>query len=127
LITFDLDKLNEKFHNKFHLVLAIVQRVAALKRGLQPIVDKRGKTLITTAIEELETDELAWEVHDDYVPPFRLEDYETDEAGLADEEAEVEEVDAVFAGMPSLEGEFAGAGGAKPEKTEEKAKAEASG
>lgn len=114
MITFDLDKLQEKFHNKFHLVLAIVHRVKALKRGIQPVVDKRNKTLITCAIEELELDELTWEVHDEYVPPFKLEGYDGDEAGLNDDEAEVEEVDAVFADMPALEGEFAGAGGGKP-------------
>lgn len=114
MIIFDLDKLNEKFHNKFHLVLAIVHRVKALKRGLQPVVDRRGLTLISTAIEELETDHLSWEVHDEYLPPYRMEGFDVDEAGLADDEAEVEEVDAVFAEMPALEGEFVGAGGAKP-------------
>ena len=124
MITFDLDKLNEKFHNKFHLVLAIVHRVKALKRGLQPVVDRRGLTLISTAIEELETDELRWEVYDEYVPPFRLEGFDADEAGLADEEAEVEEVDAVFSEIPALQGEFAGAGGAKPKKAEQPAAAE---
>lgn len=113
MIIFDLDKLNEKFHNKFHLVLAIVHRVKALKRGLQPVVDRRGLTLISTAIEELETDHLTWTVHDEYLPPFRMDGFEIDEAGLGDDEAEVEEVDAVFAEMPALEGEFAGAGGSK--------------
>jgi DNA-directed RNA polymerase subunit K/omega len=127
LIIFDLDKLNEKFQNKFYLVLAIVDRVKALKRGLQPVVDQRGLTLITTAIEELETDHLSWEVRDEYLPPHRLEGFDVDEAGLADDEAEVEEVDAVFAELPALEGEFIGAGGKKgkavPAVTEEGAQA----
>lgn len=96
MITFDLDKLQDKFQNKYYLVLGIVDRVRALKRGLQPVVDRRSQDLISVAIDELETDKLSWEVHDDYVPPFKLEGYEVDEAGLADDEAEVEEVDAGF-------------------------------
>lgn len=111
MITFDLDKLSEKYQNKFHLVLAIVNRVKALKRGVVPVVDGRGLGLISTAITELETDLLSWEVHDEYVPPFKLEGFDIDEAGLADDEAEVEEVDAVFSEIPALDGEFAGAGG----------------
>lgn len=116
MITFDLDKLQDKFQNKFYLVLGIVNRVKALKRGLQPVVDKRNKDLITVAIEELETDQLAWDVHDEYVPPFRLEGYETDEAGLSDDEADVEEMDAAFVDLPTTDGKFAQIGAEADEK-----------
>ncbi len=119
MITFDLDKLQDKFQNKFYLVLGIVNRVKALKRGVVPVVEKKNKDLITVALEELETDKLSWEVHDEYLPPFKLQGFEADEAGLSDDEADVEEMDAAFAEVPTTK-EFTLGDDTGEEETEKK-------
>ena len=73
MITFDLDKLQDKFQNKFYLVLGIVTRVKALKRGLQPAIERRSNDLITVGIEELESDRM---LQDSAPIPWRQQELE---------------------------------------------------
>ena len=62
-ITFDLDKLMTVTNNKFYLVLGIVDRVLALKRGTDP----KGRDLISVAIEEFEKSKLDYSIEDGYM------------------------------------------------------------
>lgn len=66
-ITFDLDKLMTVTNNKFYLVLGIVDRVLALKRGTDPKVDRKGRDLISVAIEEFEKSKLDYSIEDGYM------------------------------------------------------------
>jgi DNA-directed RNA polymerase subunit K/omega len=67
VITFDLDKLMTVTNNKFYLVLGIVDRVLALRRGTEPKVDRKGRDLITVAIEEFEKSKLDYSLEDGYI------------------------------------------------------------
>lgn len=69
MLTFDIDTLEEKIPNKFHLVLCIVDRVRALKKGIEPKVERKGRDLITVAIEELEGKDVEFLLQDSYVSP----------------------------------------------------------
>lgn len=66
MMTMDLDKLSEVTPNKFYLVLAIVDRVLALKAGTEPTVERRGRDLISVAVEEFEKGNLDFIVQDNY-------------------------------------------------------------
>ena len=67
MITFDLDKLMQVTNNKFYLVLGIVDRVLTLKRGTEPKVERKGRDLITVAIEEFEKSKLDYSLEDGYL------------------------------------------------------------
>ncbi len=69
MLTFDLDKLSKQLPNKFYMVLCIVDRVRALKRGVEPKVERRKRDLITVAIEEMEKNKIEFFVQDNYVSP----------------------------------------------------------
>jgi DNA-directed RNA polymerase subunit K/omega len=69
VLTFDLDKLAKQIPNRFFMVLAIVDRVRALKRGVEPKVERRKRDLITVAIEELEKNKIEFFVQDTYQSP----------------------------------------------------------
>ncbi|MBI4870033.1 MAG: DNA-directed RNA polymerase subunit omega [Candidatus Riflebacteria bacterium] len=69
MLTFDLDKLSKQIPNRFYMVLAIVDRVRALKRGVEPKVERRKRDLITVAIEELEKNKIEFFVQDNYRSP----------------------------------------------------------
>jgi DNA-directed RNA polymerase subunit K/omega len=72
MITFDLDKLMQVSNNKFYLVLGIVDRVLALKRGTDPKVDRKGRDLISVAIEEFEKSKLDYALEDGYLEQVNL-------------------------------------------------------
>lgn len=72
MITFDLDKLMQVSPNKFYLVLGIVDRVLALKRGTDPKVDRKGRDLISVAIEEFEKSKLDYALEDGYLEQVTL-------------------------------------------------------
>jgi DNA-directed RNA polymerase subunit K/omega len=67
MITFDLDKLMTVTNNKFYLVLAVVDRVLTLRRGTEPKVDRKGRDLISVAIEEFEKSKLDYSLEDEYL------------------------------------------------------------
>ncbi len=69
MLTFDFDKINKQIPNRFHMVLAIVDRVRSLKRGIEPKVEKRKRDLITVAIEEFEKGKVEFLQQDSYVSP----------------------------------------------------------
>jgi DNA-directed RNA polymerase subunit K/omega len=62
--TFNLDTLTNLVENKFHLVLALVDRVQLLKRGVEAKVPRKGRDLITVAMDEMSRDLLSFEVKD---------------------------------------------------------------
>lgn len=66
MITFDFNKLTDQFDNRFYLVLAIVDRVKLLKRGVPAKVERRGRDLISVAIQEFTEGHLTWNVEDNY-------------------------------------------------------------
>lgn len=72
MITFDLDRLMQVSPNKFYLVLGIVDRVLALKRGTDPKVDRKGRDLISVAIEEFEKSKLDYALEDGYLEQVNL-------------------------------------------------------
>lgn len=67
MITMDLDRLATVSPNKFYLVIGIVDRVLALKRGTEAKVDRKGRDLISVAIEEFERNQLDFSIEDGYV------------------------------------------------------------
>ncbi|MBI4861423.1 MAG: DNA-directed RNA polymerase subunit omega [Candidatus Riflebacteria bacterium] len=67
MITFDLDRMMTVTNNKFYMVLAIVDRVLALRRGTEPKVDRKGRDLISVAIEEFEKSKLDYSLQDAYL------------------------------------------------------------
>jgi DNA-directed RNA polymerase subunit K/omega len=69
VLPFDLDKLGKLIPNRFYMVLAIVDRVRALKKGVEPKVERRKRDHITVAIEELEKNKVEFYVQDNYVSP----------------------------------------------------------
>ena len=66
MITFDFNKLTDQFDNRFYLVLAIVDRVKLLKRGVPPKVERKGRDLISVAIQEFTDGHLTWNIEDNY-------------------------------------------------------------
>ncbi|MBI3893994.1 MAG: DNA-directed RNA polymerase subunit omega [Candidatus Wallbacteria bacterium] len=69
MLPFDLDKLGKLIPNRFYMVLAIVDRVRALKKGVEPKVERRKRDYITVAIEEFEKNKVEFYVQDNYVSP----------------------------------------------------------
>ena len=78
MITFDLDKLMTVTNNKFYLVLAVVDRVLTLRRGTEPKVDRKGRDLISVAIEEFEKSKLDYSLEDNYEELIRKKREEGD-------------------------------------------------
>lgn len=66
MLTFDIERLSRQTPNKFYLVIEIVDRVLALKRGTESKVERRGRDLISVAIDELEKDKVEWAVEDQF-------------------------------------------------------------
>lgn len=62
--TFNLDTLTNLVENKFHLVLALVDRVQLLKRGVEAKVPRKGRDLITVAMDEMSRGLLTFELKD---------------------------------------------------------------